>query len=79
MLNLQELEQKLDAALELETSESLSRWLLSKRSALPAFFGEGNFEERQHIVYAYDFPSAGSGKFSGKVEVPEGICLHLAA
>ncbi len=34
MLNLQKLEQRLDAALAIETPESLTSWLLSQRAAV---------------------------------------------
>ncbi len=46
MLNLKELERKLDNALSNETEKSLSQWLLSKRSVKGLeFLGEGTFEE----------------------------------
>jgi len=44
MLDLNKLSQQLDEALEKETSESLMKWLMSKRaSAVNEYIGEGNF------------------------------------
>lgn len=45
MLNLKELEQKLDKALSSETEKTLTQWLLSKRFKGFYFLGEGVFEE----------------------------------
>lgn len=45
MLNLRELEQKLDKALSNETEKSLTQWLLNKRFKGLDFLGEGVFEE----------------------------------
>jgi len=44
MLNLSELEQKLDKALSAETEVSLTVWLLSKREKCLEFLGEGHYE-----------------------------------
>lgn len=45
MLDLEKLEKKLDSALEKETSESLSQWLLSKRLKNHfSYLGEGILE-----------------------------------
>jgi len=44
MLNLSELEQKLDKALSAETEVSLTVWLLSKRKKCLEFLGEGYYE-----------------------------------
>ncbi len=53
MLDLKELERRLDDALANETSESLTKWLFDQRkkskSDLESFFGKGSlksFEER---------------------------------
>jgi hypothetical protein len=45
MLNLEDLEKRLDEALEKETTESLTRWLMSKRFKNHiADNGEGEFD-----------------------------------
>jgi type I site-specific restriction-modification system R (restriction) subunit len=45
MLDLLELERRLDEALENETSESLVTWLTNQRNNIESFFGEGCIEE----------------------------------
>jgi|GEM_PF-2966538 hypothetical protein len=50
MLDLKKLEQKLDEALEKETSESLRNWLLSnKRKNFENYLGDGLIEEMNHV------------------------------
>jgi hypothetical protein len=56
MLNLKELERKLDGALSNETEKSLSQWLLNKRFKGFEFLGEGTFEElvpSHTVIHAY--------------------------
>lgn len=44
MLDLEELERKIDAALANETPESLTAWLMSKRmSNIETYIGEGDY------------------------------------
>lgn len=45
MLNLKELEQKLDKALSNENEKELTQWLLNKRHAGLEFLGKGNLKE----------------------------------
>lgn len=45
MLNLKDLEKKLDDALSNETEESLLKWLLKKRVNSVQFLGAGLYEE----------------------------------
>lgn len=45
MLDLKELERKLEEALSQETEESLTRWLLNKRFKELNYLGEGTFVE----------------------------------
>jgi len=45
MLDLRELERKLDAALEKETKETLTNWLLGKRLNQLFSTGQGTFSE----------------------------------
>lgn len=51
MLNLKELEDKLDKALANETEQSLSEWLFSKRLKGLEFLGEGKFEYLSNSHY----------------------------
>ena len=55
MLNLQELEKRLDAALALETSESLSKWLLDLRTDnLDSFLGLGSMKKFKGSPYKFN-------------------------
>lgn len=53
MVDLNELEKRLDMALANETEESLSEWILDRRNKnLSEFLGKGSFEkntERSHV------------------------------
>lgn len=58
MLDLEELERKINNALAKETPESLTKWLMSKRnSGVETYIGEGDYipckflflQESQHI------------------------------
>jgi hypothetical protein len=50
MLNLKELEQKLDNALAKETTESLSNWLAEKRiKSNLALLGEGSIQHQKQL------------------------------
>lgn len=56
MLNLNELEAKLDKVLALETQETLTEWLMSKRvNELKELLGEGDIEhfEINELVASY--------------------------
>ncbi len=58
MLDLKELERRLDEALEKETSESLTSWILNQRISNPNdFFGPGSFQElpERPCVFNMDF------------------------
>lgn len=57
MLNLSELERRIDKALEKETSESLTNWLMSKRSSdIETYIGEGDYciIDKYIETYIYD-------------------------
>jgi hypothetical protein len=54
MLDLNELERRLDEALANETEASLSEWILNQRNNnLSNFLGLGCFEERKDRTYSY--------------------------
>jgi len=54
MLNLQELEASLDKALSLETPETLTAWLLSKRfNDFQNTLGKGKFVEIDSVVFTH--------------------------
>jgi hypothetical protein len=54
MLDLNELERRLDEALAQETTASLSEWLLNQReTTLINFLGSGVFEEKIENTFSY--------------------------
>lgn len=54
MIDLKELERRLDEALEKETPESLSAWLLNQRKDnLESFLGIGHFMELKENPYSF--------------------------
>lgn len=54
MLDLDELERRLDKALANETEASLSEWILNQRkNNLSNFLGLGCFEEKKDRTYSY--------------------------
>ncbi len=55
MLDLKELERRLDEALANETSETLSNWLINQRkNNIKSFFGNGCFVDLQEIPYTFN-------------------------
>jgi hypothetical protein len=55
MLDLKELERRLDEALSSETSDSLSNWLLSQRKDnLESFLGVGCIEQFRGNPYSFN-------------------------
>lgn len=64
MLNLEELEAKLDAALAAETEESLTRWLFNKRASDLSFLGSGKLVS--YRPFFTTFKPAGNGKIEFK-------------
>lgn len=54
MIDLKELERRLDEALAKETSESLSSWLLNQRKDnLASFLGAGSFAQFKGNPYSF--------------------------
>ena len=56
MLDLKELERRLDEALAKETSDSLEKWLLSQRkmdTEIENFYGHGNIETLKTVSCSY--------------------------
>ncbi len=69
MLNLTDLEQKLDNALEAETQESLSIWLLEKRSkGTHLQMGNGSYEVKKSISFEYIMTDTNEAEFSFQVD-----------
>jgi|688.fasta_scaffold1300311_1 hypothetical protein len=80
MLDLDELERKIDAALAKETPESLTSWLMSKRSSdVETYIGEGDYvpckfnflqeyqkvvPEKQALIPCDHPPSAGNIQYA---------------
>lgn len=55
MLDLKELERRLDEALDKETSDSLNNWLLNeRRDNLESFLGIGCIEQLKNNPYTYN-------------------------
>lgn len=72
MLNLKELEKKLDNALSKETEQSLSEWLLIKRYRNSMRLGEGTYENlvvRHTIIHTSSIVFYNSPRFTQVEEV----------
>lgn len=80
MLNLKELENRLDAALANETSDSLNEWLKQQRmDSIVKYYGKGDVANLKDESICYQGISADSNKIispTDKVSSPE---LFLAA
>lgn len=80
MLNLKELEYRLDNALANETCESLSNWLFNQRKEnLESFFGTGCIETLKNIPYNFNQKTSYKNRYKNNCKSEPGNNLLLAA
>ena len=80
MLNLMELEKQLDRALESETKESLTEWLMSKRlPTIETLFGAGSLVSLDELSYQIQLEPSPETTLSGDTNVSDYGCLEMAA
>ncbi|MCK4921603.1 MAG: hypothetical protein KAS71_11190 [Bacteroidales bacterium] len=80
MLNLKELETRLDKALENETTDSLTSWLFNQRKDnLESFFGTGSIETFKDIPYSYRQNPSYKNNYKNKCEAEPNTKLANAA
>lgn len=77
MLNLADLEQKLGNALEKETQETLSNWLLEKRSNLDhSLLTNGKIELKKVISFDYKMSNVKSNSFYGHFNSTDAVLVN---
>jgi hypothetical protein len=80
MLNLRELEEKLDAALANETTESLTYWIEQKRfKSFLNTLGEGNLCDMDSTIIGYEVTQITAHNFNLEAEIIVGNSYALAA
>jgi hypothetical protein len=80
MLNLKELEKEIDEALERETKESLTEWLMSMRfPSIETFFGAGSLVNLDELSYCTKLAPSKETNLPGESIVSEDNCLQMAA